>query len=120
MLTALHCFLLFDRVGVQAMRIPILDTTNDQSQCSDNRNRATRSPVHRLEHRSERNRENAEGIFESSPPQLNLNYSATWSVMGDIETRQYDLASALLESAKGSISLHWMAKFYMCKLCKNM
>ncbi|XP_076814143.1 zinc finger SWIM domain-containing protein 5-like isoform X2 [Clavelina lepadiformis] len=93
------------KVGVQAMRIPILDTTNDQSQCSDNRNRATRSPVHRLEHRSERNRENAEGIFESSPPQLNLNYSATWSVMGDIETRQYDLASALLESAKGDVML---------------
>uniref|UniRef100_F6S4B2 SWIM-type domain-containing protein n=1 Tax=Ciona intestinalis TaxID=7719 RepID=F6S4B2_CIOIN len=65
------------RMGLQAMRMTVLDDLEEPQDVS----------------------------HEQPPLVLPFTYPATWSVIGDLEARQYQLASTLLQTAKGEVML---------------
>nr|CAB3268067.1 zinc finger SWIM domain-containing protein 4-like [Phallusia mammillata] len=97
------------RVGLQAMRMPILDETSHSASSGDN------TPAQGSQQRvapagvdeGPEVRPQPAAIVENPHPymfgDLSLMYRTSWSAMRDLEHRQYELASELLQTAKGEV-----------------
>nr|XP_002126311.1 zinc finger SWIM domain-containing protein 4-like [Ciona intestinalis] len=98
------------RMGLQAMRMTVLDDVYNPSALEttdDNQQVAEDQPADNVTNQIQAPQlEEPQDVSHEQPPLvLPFTYPATWSVIGDLEARQYQLASTLLQTAKGEVML---------------